>query len=663
MAITKMDKVTVIAEKAHQEAILQTIQGLQNIEIRDLSKETENNAWVQEYFSGSFDQLIETRESDLDRLQQEYLEAMQFIEHHGKQKEQKLESLKRRFISLQEMEEVFDEERFRTELNEILDLKQQWKENQDRKNDLTNQEDWLTGWQYLDMNPNDGSSGFTSFAMATASSSTAEAFLEELKKHELIYFEEIFSGEKESHIAIIYHKEAGPALNGFISQYSVQTEVYPYDRPPKEMLKEVKDQLKNVYEESRKLSEVIGSKRSIVGKLQWADEVILAMRAREKVKQELIQAQYLIVIQGWISVSDKELLTEALKEHIGENEVYVDFEAPSEFEISEEVPTKLKNNAIVRPFEMLTEMYSLPKYGEVDPTPWFTPFYMVFFGMMVADIGYGLLMLIGTTVALKYLVLPRGMTRFAKFFQVLSIPTILWGVIYGSIFGASTPFPPILSTSDDVMQILLLSVIFGFIQLMVGLFITAKEHMRKKEYLDAVNDGFAWQGVMIGIAIALVGNMLADSKTLTMIGAGVAVVSAISILVIPMIQSSSKIAGFAMGAYNLYGITGYVGDLVSYTRLMALGISGGSIAAAFNLLVAFMPPIARFSVGIFLIIALHALNIFLSLLGAYVHGARLQYVEFFGKFYNGGGRAFDPFKTEERYVNIEANKKRKSGGK
>ena len=123
-----------------------------------------------------------------------------------------------------------------------------------------------------------------------------------------------------------------------------------------------------------------------------------------------------------------------------------------------------------------------------------------------------------------------------------------------------------------------------------------------------------------------------------------------------MIQSKSKIQGLASGAYNLYGITGYIGDLVSYTRLMALGISGGSIAAAFNMLVSYMPPIARFSVGILLMVVLHGLNIFLSLLSAYVHGARLQYVEFFGKFYEGGGRAFRPLKTEEKYVNIKQEK-------
>ena len=161
---------------------------------------------------------------------------------------------------------------------------------------------------------------------------------------------------------------------------------------------------------------------------------------------------------------------------------------------------------------------------------------------------------------------------------------------------------------------------------------------------------------MVGAIVGGLGKMLMDSQGLFFIGVGLAVLSALLIIVTPMLQSKSKLKGLAKGAYNLYGITSYIGDLVSYTQLMALGISGGSIAAAFNMLVGYMPPIARFSVGILLMLALHGLNIFLSLLSAYVHGARLQYVEFFGKFYEGGGRAFSPLKTEEKYVNIEQKK-------
>ena len=352
------------------------------------------------------------------------------------------------------------------------------------------------------------------------------------------------------------------------------------------------------------------------------------------------------------------------QEYLAE-EVYVSFEEPTVNAIAEEVPTKLKNHPIVAPFEMLTEMYSLPKYEEVDPTPWMTPFYLVFFGMMVADIGYGLLMFLGAFLVQRFIVLPRSMQRFAKFFEILAVPSIIWGFIYSSFFGNELPkeivgihLPfPILSTTNDVNTILILSVIFGLIQILVGLFIAAKENMKRKAYIDAINEGFAWQGILMGIIFVLLGMMVLKNQAFVYLGIGLAVLSALCILIIPIFQSSSKVKGMAKGAYNLYGLTGYIGDLVSYTRLMALGISGGSIGAAFNMLVAFMPPAARFSLGIILIIALHALNMFLTLLSAYVHGARLQYVEFFGKFYSGGGRAFKPFKTAEKYVNINHKKK------
>ena len=201
-----------------------------------------------------------------------------------------------------------------------------------------------------------------------------------------------------------------------------------------------------------------------------------------------------------------------LNETVSEKDIYISFETPNSEEIQQEVPTKLKNHPLIEPFELLTEMYSLPKYEEVDPTPWMTPFYLVFFGMMVADVGYGLLMLIGTILAQKLFVLPRGMKRFVKFFEILSVPSIIWGLIYSSFFGQALPkelfgirLPfPILSTTDDVNTILILSVIFGLIQILVGLFVAAKENIRRKDYLSAVSDGFAWQGILIGIVIALI---------------------------------------------------------------------------------------------------------------------------------------------------------------
>mgnify|MGYP007064696526 CR=1 FL=1 len=249
-------------------------------------------------------------------------------------------------------------------------------------------------------------------------------------------------------------------------------------------------------------------------------------------------------------------------------------------------------------------MYSLPQYDELDPTPFMAPFYMVAFGMMVADFGYGLLLFLATFLGKKLFHLSKGLEQNLTLFQLCSIPTIIWGLIYGNFFGFEFSFQ-LLSAQDDVNQILVLSVIFGYIQIGIVMIVASL------------------------LAVAIGGSL--EGKTL-----------------------AGKIGS---GLYGLMDVTNYVGDLISYTRLMALGVAGGSIASAFNLIISYLPPAARFTVGILLFVALHGLNIFLSYLSAYVHGIRLQYLEYFGKFFTGGGRAFDPFKSNENYVEIISEEK------
>lgn len=657
MGVTKMKKVTIISERSHQERLLQAIQGLQNVEIRDLSKSMENNAWVTQYFSAAFSEIKDTELAELAILQTSINEAIQFVQHHGKTKEKSL-SLKRRYISLQEIEQAFDASQLRQELSEIKALKQTWDQENQKEEQLQQEEAWLSRWQYLDVTPKQFRSEYTQLLMVSVSNQAAEPLQAAFKEMELVHYEEVYSDEQRVSFALIFSVEVKELVAEQLKQASAELENYSYEVLPKEALRRIKEELNTLYQKRQGLSKEIGQKKQVIRELQWAEEVLLAMMEREKLKNQFVQSEFLIVLQGWVSDDEVNLLMSELSEQFGSDEIYLAFEDPTEFEEVHEVPTKLKNNFLVEPFEMLTEMYALPQYREVDPTPWMMPFYLVFFGMMVADLGYGLLMLMVTTVAMKLLVLPNGLLRFMKFFQILAIPSMLWGLIYNSFFGTSLPIPTLLSTQDDVIQILVLSVIFGLIQILIGLFVAAKEHLKRKEYLDALGNGFAWQGMLIGLGLFAVGRMLLDSPTLSTVGKILAIASALSIIGVPMLQSKSKLTGLAKGAYDLYGVTGYIGDLVSYTRLMALGISGGSIAAAFNMLVGYMPPAARFTVGILLLLALQGLNIFLTLLSAYVHGARLQYVEFFGKFYSGGGRKFSPLRTAEKYFTIEKKQKK-----
>jgi V/A-type H+-transporting ATPase subunit I len=663
MAVNKMEKLTIIAAAEQEERILQTIQGLQAIELKDFFHSNVDSSYIKERFAQTLQPLDESKQRHYQTMMADIQEAVIFIERFSDTKT-KQKSYKRKISTLTSLEASFNETQIHHYLTEIRVLKEKLQAIQATRKTLQEQEAWLTRWQYLDVIPKQQELATCNILLGSINAANQMRFLETLQSLKMVYIEEVFHSQNHVYYSLIYPKSQQQAVTDYLAQVSFHVFEYPFDCLPKEAYQRKQQELTVLVAKEKALKAELAKFRHHMDDFYLAEEMCYAYIHREAAKKQLLNTNSFFVMQGWIPVDEKADLINAFKKVLPKDDIYMVFEQPTKGEIEQDVPVKLKNNALVAPFEMLTEMYSLPKYDEIDPTPIMTPFYMVFFGMMVADIGYGLLMLIGALVA-RRLVLARTMKRFADFFLMLAFPTIIWGLIYGSFFGAALPkqvggltLPfPILSTTEDVNTILLLSVAFGFIQLLTGLMVNGIELTKRKRYLESISESFAWQGLLVGLLIAVFGMVLFDNRGFMLIGSGVAVVSAVSIVIVPVIRSKSKVKGLAKGLYGLYGITGYIGDLVSYTRLMALGISGGSIAAAFNMLVAFMPPAARFTVGLLLIVALHALNLFLSLLSAYVHGARLQYVEFFGKFYSGGGRAFKPLKAEEKYVNIEKSKR------
>lgn len=479
----------------------------------------------------------------------------------------------------------------------------------------------------------------------------------ELMKKTLVY--PIYEDTSRMDYAFLIHNDESKAMGSLLKECNFHRIKYRYGDAPKEMLAQTLSKLDSYQKELVDLQARIEQSMNLVNELKAWEEVVLALEeARDAKRLTLTNSHDYIVLRAWMESDKKEFLEAKLKESIPNSQVYIEYD--DEVRDKDDVPTKLKNSKVVEPFESLTEMYSMPKYDEIDPTPYFTPFYMVFFGMMVADIGYGLVMLLLTSLALKFYPMRKSQKKFIKFFQILSVPIMLWGVIYGSLFGASIGFE-ILSTTNDMTKILLLSVIFGFIQLCTGLLIGGVEKIKRKEYVDSVGGSFSWLFLLIGLALIVLDKFMLHTEYLTTTGIVVCILCAVAVVICPALVRKNKAKGIAVGLYDLYGATSYIGDLVSYTRLMALGISGASIGAAFNMLIGYLPGAAQFTVGIVLLIALHIFNLFLSLLSAYVHGARLQYVEFFGKFYEGGGRGFTPFKPKEKYIDFTLENEK--GGK
>lgn len=333
-----------------------------------------------------------------------------------------------------------------------------------------------------------------------------------------------------------------------------------------------------------------------------------------------------------------------------------------------DVPVLLENNAFVAPVEPITEMYSMPNRDDVDPNPVMAFFYYVFFGIMLSDAGYGVIMVIAMLIAKAKLKLEPRMKKTVNMFLYCGISTVFWGTMFGSWFGdapqviareffgkeiASTAvwFEPV----NDPMKLLLYSFLFGIIHLFAGLAVRFYMLWKDGKKLDAFCDVVPVYLLVAGIAPLGAGIIIDVPQTLTTIGKYVALVGAV-LTVLTSGRSAKNIIGkLGGGLYGLYNTaSGYLGDILSYSRLLALGLSTGVIATVINLL-GTMPgnKVAKLILFIIVFLLGHTANIAINLIGTYVHTNRLQYVEFFSKFYEGGGRSFTPLKADTKHFRFK----------
>ena len=380
--------------------------------------------------------------------------------------------------------------------------------------------------------------------------------------------------------------------------------------------------------------------------LEASDRAAILLR-REEAKSRLVETDKVFLLEGWLPADRCTALEKALEPFT----CAVETREPAEDEYPQ-VPVQLRNNKLTRPLNMVTEMYSLPAYGTLDPNPLMAPFFILFYGIMMADMGYGILMMIASVIiGKKYR--PKGTS--GELFSLLGlcgISTFIMGAMTGGFFGdfltqlvaivsPGTVFalPKLFDPLDDLTMILIGSMALGVVQIITGMAISLIEKCRRKKFLDAFFEEITWWIVFLGIALAVLKK-----------GTAVLYLGCALVLLGPIVQGKGwgKLTGVFGSIYN--HVTGYFGDILSYTRLMALMLAGSVIAQVFNMLAA-MPG----NVVAFLIISMlgNAMNFGLNLLGCYVHDLRLQCLEFFNKFYVDGGKPFRPMTLDTEYVDLQ----------
>ncbi|RDU21920.1 V-type ATP synthase subunit I [Anaerosacchariphilus polymeriproducens] len=386
----------------------------------------------------------------------------------------------------------------------------------------------------------------------------------------------------------------------------------------------------------------------------------------------LLQTSKVFILTGYIPKKEANNLESKLNQRF---ELSVEFEDPDE---SEDTPVLLENNGFSRPIQDTIEGFSPPGKYEIDPTMITSLFYYVLYGLMLSDAGYGLIITSACGLLLvKFRTTIEETTKnFLKMFLFCGISTIFWGIVFGSYFGdmvdvvSNTFFGEKITIQPlwffpvkKPMQMLLFSMALGIVHLFTGLGMKCYQCLRQKDYKAILYDVLLWY-VLLGSSVVylLTMKMFVDIVGLTFIlpasvakvSGVLAMISALGIILTNGRESKNPFKRILKGLYALYGITGYLSDVLSYSRLLALGLATGVICTVINKMAA-MAAVGAIGPIIFIIIVLlgHTLNIGINALGAYVHTTRLQYVEFFGKFYEGGGRKFEPFDTNTKYYKFK----------
>lgn len=666
MAVLQMQRINIYALKKDRKPILEMLQRRGVVEIKDISKEDKvfhktdtSNA------KSIFEKNISTAR-----------DAVELLNRYAPEKKSMLSSLNgRKSVSVEDYASFKDKYGKTVDTaNRILSYNKAIAEYKAEIHKLDTQAEILVPWTNLDIPISFSGTKYTkSFIGTLPREWTLEVIYEKLSDFMPLTVDVISASKEQTCIFVLCTRDKADQVYDALRAIEFAYPGLTSDKAPTQQLIELDGKIAEAYA-------AIDQAEKEIMNLVIAREDLLFLQDYDRMRadkyeaiSQLKQSKNIFILSGYIPVKDAKQLEEELNSSFT---LAVELNNPSK---KEDVPVLLQNNGFAKPLEGVLLGFSYPAKGEVDPTFVMALFYYLLYGIMLSDAGYGLLMVIGCAYGLiRFRKTMEESTRNTlRMFLYCGISTVFWGAMFGSFFGdlidviANTFFgveklpiiPPLwFSQSVKPMKMLTFSMALGLVHLLTGLIMKLYQLLKAKDYKAILYDVVTWFFLVVCstvllISMDMVKNILGVNVTIppivVRVSGIIAIIASVGIVLTNGRESRNPFKRFLKGLYALYGISGYLSDVLSYSRLLALGLATGIIGSVINKMAAMPGGVLKPIVFTIIVIAGHALNIGINALGSYVHTNRLQYVEFFGKFYEGGGRAFNPFNMNTKYYKIK----------
>ena len=668
MAVLQMQRFSICALKKDRKAILEKLQALGLMEI--------DNSVIEDDSLQKMDTVESRQVFEKQAVMAEH--ALDVLQKYVPEKTSMLSSLEgKKQVNRWEYEKIVQNRDVMSKrARELVNLNKEISENNANVVKLENQIESLAPWMSLEVPMTYRGTRSTAFLVGTMSRAmTMEEIRTAVAEHAPdldAYDVTILSADKDlTYLAVVCLRKDADKLEDALRASGFARPSQMVSKVPSELKKNLEEQIQQLNSKTKQIESQIAEYKDYRNDLRLFVDYYRIRAEKYQILGQIPQSKQTFFISGYVPEGAVPLLKEKIENAYN---CTVDVE---EIKEEEEPPVLLKNGKISSSVEGVLESYGLPHKGEVDPTQIMSVFYIVLFGMMLSDAAYGLLVSLVCFIALKkFPRMAEGLAKSIRLFMYCGISTLIWGILFGGYFGNVVDivsevyfghkvvipalwFVPL----NNPMKLLIFSLGLGIVHLFFGLGIKGYSYIKNKDYMGFLCDVVFWYMLLVGLLLMLIPSDLfasiAQAKIVfppfvNLLAKVLAIGGAVGLLLFAARDNKNFGLRLALGAYELYNITGWLSDVLSYSRLLALGLATGVIASVVNQMGSMMGTSVLGVIGFIVVFIVgHTLNLAINLLGAYVHTNRLQFVEFFGKFYEGGGRPFNPFKQNTKYVDIK----------